>query len=201
MIARPKPCGPSLRIGLTSGIRSCIATRISHVRSELPSSTGMISCGTCWRRNSRCRCSIVDAMHHSSSRAGMTTDISFSSGALLAALASAIGQFEPGRVFLGMQSNLFENLFQRSNWLPIPFLRRPGWNQGQATARRIAARLDRTRQRVRRNVSRTTPRAARVTCFAPVHRSRAPPAAPVLLVCICCSRRGSKSRGCRQSRT
>src|SRR5207249_4787978 len=59
--------------GLTTGMRHLISLTISHVRSTLPSSTTMISWRTLCNRSSTCRCSTVEAMQASSSRAGITT--------------------------------------------------------------------------------------------------------------------------------
>jgi len=72
-IARPNPCGAGLCTGLTTGMRFLISLTISHVRSTLPSSTTMISWRTLFNRSSTCRCSTVQAMQASSSRAGITT--------------------------------------------------------------------------------------------------------------------------------
>src|SRR5208282_3132354 len=79
MMARPKPCKPVFCMGASSGIFRAKSHKIFQVESVLPSSTTTISCGTFCRLNSKCRCSTVEAMHPSSSRAGMTTDKSFKS--------------------------------------------------------------------------------------------------------------------------
>ena len=73
IIARPNPCGGGLWTVLTTEMRLLISLITSHVRSALPSSTTMISCGTLCKRSSTCRCSTVDATQVSSSRAGITT--------------------------------------------------------------------------------------------------------------------------------
>ena len=70
VMARPKPCGGPLG---TSAVRDALAEfgDDSAVRSLLPSSTTMISCGTLSSRSSTCKCSTVEAMHPSSSLAGI----------------------------------------------------------------------------------------------------------------------------------
>ena len=54
-------------------VASPVVAGSSHVASVLPSSTTTISWGTPLSRSSRCRCSTVEAMQPSSSRAGITT--------------------------------------------------------------------------------------------------------------------------------
>src|SRR2546430_3340614 len=55
-------------------MRTLSDSSIVQVSSALPSSTTMISCGTSWSRSSTWRCSTVDTMQPSSSRAGITTE-------------------------------------------------------------------------------------------------------------------------------
>ena len=54
------------------GTRPQVSCSLSQVESVLPSSTTTISCGTLCKRSSTYRCSTVEAMQPSSSRAGMT---------------------------------------------------------------------------------------------------------------------------------
>src|SRR6266480_7783331 len=55
-------------------MRTLSDSSIVQVSSALPSSTTMISCGTSWSLSSTWRCSTVDTMQPSSSRAGITTE-------------------------------------------------------------------------------------------------------------------------------
>ena len=72
MMARPNR-GPGVLHRRAPDPSAQSSSRIAQVPSVLPSSTTTISCGTSWSRSSRWRCSTVEAMHPSSSRAGMTT--------------------------------------------------------------------------------------------------------------------------------
>src|SRR5665213_800057 len=81
VMARPKPCSPVFWTGYSTGIFSLNCCSTFQVLSVLPSSTTKISCGIWLKLNSKCRCSMVAGNASASSRAGMTTENSFSGGA------------------------------------------------------------------------------------------------------------------------
>ena len=82
----------------------------------------------------------VEAMHPSSSRAGMTTESFESVGSRdQAGLLSRGRQLEPVRVRLGVASDLVEDLGDAPLGRPAPRRRRQGPRRGRATGRRRGA--------------------------------------------------------------
>ncbi len=170
----------------------------------------MISCGTSWRRSSRCRCSTVEAMQPSSSRAGMTT-VSFSERQRASGRRAA---GRPCRINAAAETSSQSGLL--SAWPRISSRMSSVVRDGAQSQTSRAPRPSRAPSRecrtaaLRGLVPPGGRRGGRGTTRSPapaIGPSATPPLTLTIrgpvqsLAAICRSISGTRSAGCRQSRT